>query len=101
ALQTEKATVERELEGVRKKAANAAAGDLLANVKEISGVKVLAEKVEGADAATLRTTLDGIRTKLREGVVVLSGTTPGSFPLLVSVSPEAVNRGIHAGNLLK
>lgn len=101
ALQDEKAALERELEGLRKKAANAAAGELLSKAVDLNGVKLLCARVEGADAAGLRTTLDGIRKQMPEGAVVLGGAKDGKVALLVSFSGEAVKRGAHAGNLLK
>jgi len=101
ALQQEKAALEHELESLRKKAANAAAGELLSGVKDVGGVKFLAAKVEGADAAALRTTLDGIRKNLKDAAVVLGGAKDGKVALLVSLPPEVVARGGHAGNLLK
>ena len=101
ALQDEKTALDRELESARKKAANATAGELLGNVKEIKGVKVLTAQIEGADVATLRTTLDGLRKSLKEAAIVLGGIKDGKVALLVSFSPEIVQRGAHAGNLLK
>ena len=101
AIQDEKAGLDRELESHRKKAANAAAGALVDQVKEVSGAKLLAAQVPGADAAGLRTTLDGIRKNLKDAAVVLGGTTEGKVSLLVSLPPELVQRGGHAGNLLK
>ncbi|MCY3024440.1 MAG: alanine--tRNA ligase [Planctomycetota bacterium] len=101
ALQEEKAAVERKLESLRKKAATAAAGELLGNVQDVAGVKLLAAQIAGADAAALRTTLDGIRKTFKEGAVVLGGVKEGKVALLVNFSPEIVKRGGHAGNLLK
>ena len=101
ALQEENAALGRELESLRKKAANLAAGELLSKVVDAGGVKLLAAKIEGADTNALRTTLDGIRKNLPEGAVVLGGTKDGKVALLVSLSPEIVKRGGHAGNLLK
>ncbi len=101
ALQEENAALGRELESLRKKAANLAAGELLGKVVDLGGVKLLAAKIEGADTNALRTTLDGIRKNLPEGAVVLGGTKDGKVALLVSLSPEIVKRGGHAGNLLK
>ncbi|HLX63243.1 MAG TPA: alanine--tRNA ligase [Planctomycetota bacterium] len=101
ALQDENAALNRELESLRKKAANLAAGELLNQVVEVKGAKLLAAHVDNADAAGLRTTLDGIRKNLPEGAVVLAGTKDGKVALLVSFSPEIVKRGGHAGNLLK
>jgi len=100
-LQDQNTALERELESQRKKAAVETAGALLGNIKEVAGVKVLAEALEGADMAGLRTMLDGIRKTLKEGVVVLGGVKDGKVALLVNVSPEVVKRGGHAGNLLK
>jgi alanyl-tRNA synthetase len=100
ALQDERAALERELESLRKKAANAAAGDLLNQTQDVNGVKLLAARVEG-DAPALLSTLDGIRKNLKEAAVVLAGVKDGKVALLVSFSPEVVKRGGHAGNLLK
>ncbi|MBI3831111.1 MAG: alanine--tRNA ligase [Planctomycetes bacterium] len=101
ALSDEKAALERELESFKKKAANAAAGDLLTSAKDVKGAKLVAASLDGQDAVGLRTTLDGIRKKLPEGAVVLGGAKDGKVALLVSLSPELVKRGGHAGNLLK
>ena len=101
ALQEETAALHRELESFRKKAANAAAGELLGGVVDINGIKLLAAKIDGADATALRTTLDGIRKQLPEGAIVLGGAKDGKVALLVSFSPEIVKHGGHAGNLLK
>src|SRR6185295_6532512 len=98
AMLAETQELSRELESMRKKAANAAAGNLLSNVKDIAGAKILVAPVEGADAAALRTTLDGIRKNFKDGAVVLGGAKDGKVALLVSVPPELVQRGLHAGN---
>jgi len=101
ALQDEKAALEREVESFKKKAANAAAGELLSQVKEVNGAKLLAASIPEADANTLRTTLDGIRKKMPDAAVVLGGVKDGKVALLVSFSADLVKRGAHAGNLLK
>jgi alanyl-tRNA synthetase len=101
ALQEEIAALRRERESMQKKAANAAAGELLSQVKDVAGAKLLAASVEGADPAGLRTTLDGIRRNQPEGAVVLAGVKEGKVALLVSMSHDVVKRGGHAGNLLK
>jgi alanyl-tRNA synthetase len=100
ALQMERAALERELEGLRAKAANAAAGDLLSQVVDVNGTKLLAVAIE-SDAAGLRTTLDSIRKNFKDGAVVLGGTRDGKVALLVSMPGELIERGAHAGNLLK
>jgi alanyl-tRNA synthetase len=101
ALQDEKAALERELESFRKKAANASAGELLSQTKDVKGTPLLAAVIDGADTVALRSTLDGLRKTLKEGAVVLAGVKEGKVALLVSLSPEIIQRGGHAGNLLK
>jgi len=101
AIQEQNAALERQLATQRKKAAAETAGELLGNLKEAAGVKVLAEAIDGAEMAGLRTMLDGIRKTMKEGVVVLGGVKDGKVALLVNLSPEVVKRGGHAGNLLR
>lgn len=100
AMQEENAALNRELESLRKKAANAAAGELLNKVVDVKGVKLLAAQID-ADAQGLRTTLDGIRKNLPDAAVVLGGAKDGKVALLVSFPKAVVDRGAHAGNLLK
>ena len=101
ALQAELAARERELASHRKKAANAAAEDLVSQAKDVKGVKLLASRVDGADANALRTTLDGVRKSLPDAVVVLAGIKGDKVSLLVNCSKESVKRGAKAGVLLK
>src|SRR5690606_4316465 len=56
--------LEKEVARLKAKLASAAGGDLLGQAKEVNGVKVLAAKLEGADAKTLRDTLDQLKNKL-------------------------------------
>jgi alanyl-tRNA synthetase len=67
----------------------------------VGGVGFLSAQVEGADAAGLRTTLDGLRKHLSDAVILLIGVKEGKVWLLVSVAPGGVKQGVHAGNLLK
>jgi len=101
ALQDENAALNRELESLRKKAANAAAGELLSRVADVKASSFLAAQLDNADANTLRTTLDGIRKNLPDAAVVLGGSKDGKVALLVSFPKSAVDRGAHAGNLLQ
>jgi alanyl-tRNA synthetase len=101
ALQEENAGLARELESFKKKAANAAAGELVSEAVVVNGVKMLAAVVDGADATALRSTLDGIRKSLREGAVILGGAKDGKVALLVSLAEDVVAKGGHAGNVLK
>ena len=101
AMQDEKAALERELHAFKTKAAHSAAGDLLAQTKDLNGAKFIAAALDGLDATALRSTLDGLRKQFPAGAVVLAGNKDGKVALLVSLSPELVKRGGHAGNILK
>ncbi len=56
---------------------------------------------EGADADTLRTLADEILNRLKSGVVILGGAGGGKVSLAVKVSKDLVERGLHAGNIVK
>ena len=90
-LHEENAKLARELESFKKKAANAAAGDLVSQAVELNGIKTLAAVVDDADTAALRSTLDGIRKQLPSGAVILGGAKDGKVALLVSLSEDIVN----------
>ncbi|MCQ2517185.1 MAG: alanine--tRNA ligase [Lachnospiraceae bacterium] len=90
-----------EVESLKAKAAQGALGDVMNNVVEIKGVKLLAAKVPGADMNSLRDLGDSLKGKLGEGVVVLAGDSDGKVNLVVMATDEAMNKGAHAGNLIK
>jgi alanyl-tRNA synthetase len=77
------------------------AEDLLANVEEVKGVKVLAEVVRPFPQEVLREMCDFLRDKLKSAVVVL-GTIRGDRPFfLAAVTPDLVARGYNAGEIVK
>ena len=91
--------LERELEGLKAKAANAAVADLAASAADVGGIRVLAARVEGLDAKALRDAVDGLKQQLRDAVVVLAGAADGKVALIAGVSGAALGR-IKAGELL-
>ncbi len=91
--------LERELEGLKAKAANAAVADLAASAVDVGGIRVLAARVEGLDAKALRDAVDGLKQQLRDAVVVLAGAVDGKVALIAGVSGAALGR-IKAGELL-
>ena len=70
-LAKEKA-LEHEIQQLKTKVAQAEAGDLESQAREIKGVKVLAARVDGFDRAQLRTLVDSLRNKWKTAVVVLA-----------------------------
>lgn len=100
-LLAELKTLQSENEALKSKAAKDALGDVLNQVKEIKGVKVLAAKLEGVDMNGLRDLGDQLKEKLGEGVVVLASVTDGKVSLMATATDAAMKAGAHAGNLIK
>ena len=78
-----------------------AAGDIMNQVKEISGVKLLAAELAGVDMNGLRDLGDQMKEKLGDGVVVLASGNDGKVSLMVMATDGAMKKGAHAGNLVK
>jgi len=92
--------LDREIERLKQKLASGGGGrDLLAEVVEIKGIKVLAAAIEVDDAKVLRDTGDQLRDKLGSGVVVLAGTGGAEIKLVAMVTKDLVGK-VQAGKLL-
>jgi alanyl-tRNA synthetase len=100
-LMAEMKQLQRENESLSAKLGNIEAGNLLANVKEINGVKVLAAKVQAADMNNLRNMADDIKQKLSSAIVVLGSPSEGKVNLIASVTKDLTEKGYHAGKLIK
>jgi alanyl-tRNA synthetase len=96
-LSREKA-LEHEIQQLKTKAAQAEAGQLESQVREIKGVKVLAARVEGFDRAQLRTLADSLRNKLKSAVIVLATGEDSTVAIVAGVTKDLTAR-IHAGKL--
>ena len=100
-LQKELKELHSENESLKSKMAQESLGNVMDQVVEVKGVKVLASAVEGVDMNGLRDLGDQLKEKLGEGVVVLASAKDGKVSLLAMATQEAMNRGAHAGNLIK
>ena len=92
--------LEKELEQLKAKLATAAGSELTDAVIEIDGVKVLAARLDGVDAKSLRDTLDQLKNKLGSGVVLLATESDGKVNLVAGVTKDLVGR-FKAGDLVK
>jgi alanyl-tRNA synthetase len=92
--------LERQVESLRGKLQSGQAGQLLDAVREVSGVKILAVKVDSMDGRQLREMADQLRDKLGSGVLVIGCEQEGKVNLLVAVSKDLTDR-LHAGNLIR
>ena len=99
-LRTENRDLEKEIARLKQKLASSAGGDLTAGAVEIAGVKVLAANVEGADAKSLRDTLDQCKNKLGSGVILLSAITDDKVALAAGVTSDLTSR-VKAGDLMR
>lgn len=98
---SENKSLHSEVESLKSKMAQEAAGDILNQVKEVKGVKLLAAKIDGVDMNGLRELGDQMKEKLGEGVVVLASGTDGRVSLMATATEGAMKQGAHAGNLVK
>ena len=100
-LLSENKALHSEVESLKSKLAKDAMGDVMNQVTEVKGVKLLAVKVEGIDMNGLRDLGDQMKEKLGEGVVVIASAGEGKVNLMATATQGAMEKGAHAGNLIK
>ena len=100
-LQKEVKELQSENESLKSKMAQDSLGNVMDQVVEVKGVKVLASAVDGIDMNGLRDLGDQLKEKLGEGVVVLASAKDGKVSLLAMATQGAMDKGAHAGNLIK
>ncbi len=100
-LMAELKSLHAELESLKSKAAKDAMGDVMNQVQEVKGVKLLAVSVDGVDMNGLRDLGDQMKEKLGEGVVVLMSGQDGKVNMIAMATEKAQKAGAHAGNLIK
>jgi alanyl-tRNA synthetase len=91
--------LEREVTALKGKLASAQGDDLLASAVDVKGLKVLAARLDGADAKTLRETLDKLKDKLKTAAIVLATVEGGRVQIAAGVTSDSVGR-IKAGELV-
>ena len=94
-------SLQSEVESLKSKAAKDALGDVMDQVKEVEGIKLLATAVEDVDMNGLRDLGDQLKEKLGEGVIVIASSANGKVNLVAMATDEAMKKGAHAGNLIK
>ena len=101
ALLDEIKALSAENEKLKSKLAKDSLGDVMSQVQEVNGVKVLASKVVGVDMNGLRGLGDQLKDKLGEGVVLIASEMDGKVNLMATATDGAQKKGAHAGNLIK
>ena len=100
-LMAEMKALQSENESLKSKAAKDALGDVMDQVVEVKGMKLLAASVDGVDMNGLRDLGDQLKEKLGSGVVVLASANDGKVNLIAMATEDAMGKGAHAGNLIK
>lgn len=90
-----------ENESLKSKAAKDALGDVMNQVTEVKGIKLLAASVNDVDMSGLRELGDQLKEKLGEGVVVLLSQKHSTVNIVAMATEAAQKAGAHAGNLIK
>jgi len=92
--------LEKEIERLTAKLASAAGADLISQVVEVAGVKVLAAQLEGVEAKSLRDSIDQLKNKLGSGVVVLMTVQDEKVSVAAGVTKDLTDR-VKAGDLVR
>lgn len=91
----------RENESLTAKLSNIEASSLVSNVKDINGVQVLVAKVQATDMNNLRAMADDLKQKLDSVIIVLGSAQGDKVNLIAGVTKDYIDRGFHAGKLVK
>ena len=91
--------LEKELDALKAKLANSQGSDLAGQAQDVAGIMVLAARLEGADAKSLRETVDQLKNKLGAAAVVLAAVSDGKVALVGGVT-KAETKRLKAGELV-
>jgi alanyl-tRNA synthetase len=97
-LESNKA-LEKELARLRSKLAMGQGQDIAAQAVDVKGARVLAAMIEGADAKTLRETMDKLKEKLKSAAIVLGAVSDGKVALIAGVTADLTGK-VKAGELV-
>ncbi|MCH2222635.1 MAG: DHHA1 domain-containing protein, partial [Dechloromonas sp.] len=99
-LRADNRELEKEIARLKQKLATGAGTDLTAGAVDVQGIKVLAANVDGADAKSLRDTLDHVKNKMGSGVILLAAVNDGKVALAAGVTKDLTDK-VKAGDLMR
>jgi alanyl-tRNA synthetase len=99
ALIEEKKALEKELSKARSRLAMGQGQDLASQAVDVKGSKVLVATLDGADAKTLRDTMDKLKDRLKSAAIVLGSVSDGKVALIAGVTSDLMGR-VKAGDLV-
>ncbi len=91
--------LEKELTAIKGKLASSQGDELMLQAVDVKGIKVLAARLEGADAQTLRDTMDKLKDKLKTAVIVLAAADGDKVQIAAGVTADSVGK-VKAGELV-
>ncbi len=97
----ENRSLQKEVETMKTQMAGNQSASLLEKAENISGIKLVVAKIDGADSDTLRKMGDSLKDKEQNLVLVLAGVNENKAVLVCMATKEAVSHGIHAGNIVR
>jgi alanyl-tRNA synthetase len=92
-------SLEKELAQLKGKLASSQGDELVAQAVQVKGIKVLAARLDGADAKTLRDTLDKLKDKLKSAAIVLAAVEGGKVQIAAGVTADHMGK-VKAGDLV-
>ncbi|MDB5869786.1 MAG: alanyl-tRNA synthetase, partial [Polaromonas sp.] len=92
-------TLEKEIAALKGKLASSQGDELMLQAIDVKGLKVLAARLEGADAKTLRDTMDKLKDKLKTAVIVLAAVDGGKVQIAAGVTSDSTGK-VKAGELV-
>ncbi|MCD5413868.1 MAG: alanine--tRNA ligase [Clostridiales bacterium] len=101
ALMIELKENEKEISRLNSQLASGVTGTILENALEINNIKVIVKKIEASKIDDLRKMADILKEKIATGVVLLAAEINGKASFVAGVSKDLVQKGLHAGNLVK
>ena len=93
-------SLEKQIEDIKRRSAVGQVDELAAKAVEHQGVRLVASRVEG-DVETMSSLADTLAGKLKSAVILLAAPSDGKLVFVSKVTPDLVQRGFHAGNLVR
>jgi alanyl-tRNA synthetase len=100
-LSEELKAVKKELEQLKKESLNAGLSDILAGAKDVKGVRLVAKTFDGKTIDELRSISDSVKESEKSVVMVFAATAGDKATMMVSVTDDLLDKGLHAGNMIK
>ncbi|HML37330.1 MAG TPA: alanine--tRNA ligase [Bacillota bacterium] len=91
----------KELEDLKKQSMSSGLNDMITNAKEINGVRLITNSFKDVDINELRGLSDEIKAENKGVIIVFAAENSGKVTFMVSVSDDLLERGYHAGNMIK